>query len=302
MTKALLTLCLFWALATIAQTPNPEEKKATILLTNLSLEEALTIFSISYGVQFSYSDDAVPTQTIINLSIQDFNLAVALQKLLAPFGITYKITNGNRIILSKKPVALSQTIRGTITDQVTSAPIPGATVIVQGMDPMMGMTSDEGGRFKFNQIPVGRVSVVISSVGYDPKTIKGILLGTGKELVLDVKLTESVIEMNAVVVTAMKNDGIPGDGAATTSGRAFSVEDTKRYAGSMGDPARMASAFAGVTGGSDESNALIVRGNTPRNVLWRVEGIEVPNPNHFASEGASSGVVSVLRVKCLPPA
>ncbi|HEY4656603.1 MAG TPA: TonB-dependent receptor, partial [Cyclobacteriaceae bacterium] len=97
-----------------------------------------------------------------------------------------------------------------------------------------------------------------------------------------------------VVITALKHDGIPGEGVALTSSRNFSVEDTKRYAGSLGDPARMVSAFAGVTGGSDENNALVVRGNSPRGVLWRVEGIEVPNPNHFATEGSSHGVVSIL--------
>jgi hypothetical protein len=112
--------------------------------------------------------------------------------------------------------------------------------------------------------------------------------------VLTIGLSETPTAMQEVVVMARKNEGIPGDGLALTSGREFSVEDTKRYAGSLGDPARMASGFAGVTGGSDRDNALIVRGNSPRGLLWRVDGIEVPNPNHFTTEGASHGVVSIL--------
>jgi Carboxypeptidase regulatory-like domain/TonB-dependent Receptor Plug Domain len=294
MKKALMMWCILWAVTITAQTPNLPERKATILLSNISLEEVLTIIGISYSVQFSYSDNIVPSQTIINLSIQDYNLDLALDKLLGPFGISYKRTSGNRLLLVKKSVVLSQTIRGTITDQVTGAPVSGATIILNDVQPQKGTTTDESGKFRFHQIPVGRVSLLISSVGYDLKVINGILLGTGKELIMDINLQESISQIDAVVITAKKNDGLPGDGAATTSGRTFSVEDTKRYAGSMGDPARMASAFAGVTGGNDESNALIVRGNSPRNVLWRVEGIEVPNPNHFATEGASSGVVSIL--------
>jgi hypothetical protein len=121
-----------------------------------------------------------------------------------------------------------------------------------------------------------------------------LLLASGKELVLDIALTESVVAMSEVVVNALKNDGIPGQGLAVTSSRTFSVEESKRYAGSMGDPARMASAFAGVTSGADDNNALIVRGNSPRGILWRIDGIEIPNPNHFTTEGASHGIVSIL--------
>jgi TonB-dependent starch-binding outer membrane protein SusC len=112
MKKALMMGCILWAVSVTAQTPNFPEKRATILLDNISLEEALTILSISYGIQFSYSDDVVPTQTIINLSIQDDNLSVALEKLLAPFGVTYKKANETRIVLraSLKTLVKSTTI------------------------------------------------------------------------------------------------------------------------------------------------------------------------------------------------
>ena len=75
---------------------------------------------------------------------------------------------------------------------------------------------------------------------------------------------------------------------ATVSARTFSVEETKRYAGSIDDPARMASSYAGV-GVVDGNNDLVIRGNSPRGMLWRMEGLEIPNPNHFSSQGASGG-------------
>lgn len=283
----------------VSQIDKPKQKKITVMLNNISLEEALTILSISYSVQFSYSDDVVPTQAMINLSIKDDDLASALDKLLGPYSIAYKKSEGTRIILMKRHTPLTQTIRGVVVDQMTSTPIPGATVSVQNTNPMAGGITDESGKFNIDNVSVGRTIIQITSVGYSPKTINGLLLGTGKEMVLEVNLSESVTSMDEVVIEALKNEGIPGDGVALTSGHSFTVEETKRYAGSMGDPARMASVYAGVTGPSDDNNALVIRGNSPRGVLWRVEGIEIPNPNHFTTEGASSGAVSVLSTNVL---
>jgi len=76
---------------------------------------------------------------------------------------------------------------------------------------------------------------------------------------------------------------------ASISARSFTVEETRRYAGSMDDPARMASAFAGVATGNLQDNAIIIRGNAPKGVSWRVEGVEVPNPSHFSGGNVAGG-------------
>jgi hypothetical protein len=290
----LLALCVLICQPVTALVYQQQQKKVTLSLAGISMEEALAILSIRFGVQFSYSDDVVPLQTIINLAIHDEPLDSALVKLTKPYRLSYRKVRNNRIVLQKTTVALTQIIRGTVKDQVTNAPIRGASVILKDVVPLTGTTTDDQGRFRIDPTPVGRTSLVVSSIGYNPTVISGVLLATGKELVLNVHLSESIVPMTEVVITALKNEGIPGDGVALTSSRSFSVEDTRRYAGSLGDPARMASAFAGVTIGSDDTNALVVRGNSPRGVLWRVDGIEVPNPNHFATEGASHGVVSIV--------
>jgi hypothetical protein len=294
MRKVWLTtfLLMAGAMASAQQVPQ-KDKTATILLDHISLAEALTVLGISYGVDFSYSDDVVPADVFVNLSVRDENLAGALDKLLLPFAITYKRIN-NRVILKRSTRVLMQTVRGIVLDALTNAPVPGASIVIREPQPPMGAITDEDGKFRITGVPLGRITLVVSSLGYDRRSYENILLGSGKELVLEVKLSESVATMDEVVISALRNDGIPGSGMAVTSSHSFSVEETKRYAGSLGDPARMASAFAGVTGASDENNALIVRGNSPRGVLWRMEGIEIPNPNHFATEGASSGIVSVL--------
>jgi hypothetical protein len=270
-----------------------ESRTVSIQLNNITLEEALTILSISYGVTFSYSDDVVPLNERIDLSIQKERLTTVLNKLLRPLNLDYKISN-KRILLRKLSIPLVQIIRGSVMDQVSNAPVFGASIVVTSNGQELGVSTDSQGAFKMSSVPIGRISLTISCVGFNTRTFENILLGTGKELVLDIKMEQSITAMNELVITDQKYEAIPGDGVALTSGRSFSVEETKRYAGSMGDPARMATAFAGVTAISDESNALIVRGNSPRGMLWRIGGIEVPNPNHFSTEGASGGVVSVL--------
>ena len=81
---------------------------------------------------------------------------------------------------------------------------------------------------------------------------------------------------------------------ATVSSRVFSTEEANRYAGSRGDPARMAANFAVVSGANDSRNDIIVRGNSPLGILWRLNGLDIPNPSHFGSMGSSGGPISIL--------
>lgn len=267
-------------------------KKATINLTNVTLERALSEISQGFGVQISYSDDVIPLQTIVSVHATNEDLDRVLGELFSGLNVTYKRVSG-RVVLRRLPSPLSQTVRGTVVDYHTRIPIPGANVIIEETNPLRGSTSDTLGRFRITSVPVGRATVRATSVGYEAKTISNMLLSTGKELVLEIGLTELPTNISEVVITATRADQ-PLNEEAPVSARAFSVEETKRYAGSLGDPARMATAFPGVTGASDEGNALVVRGNSPRGVLWRIDGLEVPNPNHFSTEGASSGVISIL--------
>jgi hypothetical protein len=275
-----------------AQSNDLLSRRTTIQVSSIKLDQALDLVSAAYGVQFSYSSSVIPVQSLVSVNIKDNNLEEALTVLLQPFGIKYQIS-GTRVVLSRSRSATAQTIRGSVIDQITNTPLEGIVVSVKDSDPIQSTITTSDGRFRLANVPVGRNSLVIQSIGYEPKTID-VILGSGKELVIDITLTESVTTMKEVVVTGSRHEGVPGEGLAVTSARSFTLDETKRYAGSLGDPARMASSFAGVVAGSDESNALIVRGNSPRGVLWRIEGIEVPNPNHFASEGASNGIVSVL--------
>ncbi|MDQ3392922.1 MAG: TonB-dependent receptor [Bacteroidota bacterium] len=187
-----------------------------------------------------------------------------------------------------------QTVRGRVVDQESKAGIPGANVVLRGTEPMLGAVSDENGNFKILDIPVGRYTLIISSVGYEASTVPELLVGSGKEVVLNINLAESLVQMEEIVIKGKNDKAAPHNDMAMISSRSFTVEETKRYAASINDPARMALSFAGVSGSSDDSNEIIIRGNSPRGLLWKVEGVEIPSPNHFTEEGASGGGVSIL--------
>jgi len=189
---------------------------------------------------------------------------------------------------------LTQTIRGKVSDEDSEVSTIGTHVIVIGSDPFLGASTNLQGEFKIENVPVGRVDLRISSMGYEEKIISNVLVTSGKEIVLDIKISESVAQLAAVTVSAKKNKAENLNEMAVLSAKAFTVEETKRYAGAINDPARMASAFAGASEHPSGSNEIVVRGNSPRGISWRLEGIEIPNPNHFAEEGSSGGPINAL--------
>lgn len=202
--------------------------------------------------------------------------------------------------LSLFVVAQTQNVRGKITDSETSFPLAGAKVEIDLKDPSgvnYRAVSDGEGLFKIADVPVGKYSMTTRCAQYEAKT-QTIEVNSGKELILTILLQELVTAKEEVVVTGRKKGEIINE-LAVISAQQFSVSETNRYPGSRMDPARMASNFAGVQGADDSRNDIIIRGNSPLGVVWRVEGIDIPNPNHFAIAGSSGGPVSVLNNKIL---
>jgi hypothetical protein len=193
-----------------------------------------------------------------------------------------------------KAQSLTQTIRGKVMDIDTKTPLIGVALFIDGSNPAIGTISDENGNFEFSELPIGRYNVGVSYIGYENKLIPNLLLGAGKEAFLNIEMTESVVHLDEVVVKARKNKGEPLNDMATVSARSVTVEESQRFAGSFNDPSRLVSSYAGVMGDPDGNNDIIIRGNSPRGIHWRIEGVDVPNPNHFANEGATGGPISIL--------
>lgn len=189
---------------------------------------------------------------------------------------------------------LTQTVRGTIVDTDTKTPIFGAKVVVLESVPLIGAVSNEFGEFRLEKVPATRVNVRITAIGYQEIIVPSVLVETGKEKILNIEMAGEVRVLADVEVRSTKDKTESINTMATVSAKTFTVEETNRYAGSLNDPARMVSGFAGVVGDASGNNDIIVRGNSPRGILWRLEGIDIPNPNHFAGEGATGGPVNAL--------
>ncbi len=189
---------------------------------------------------------------------------------------------------------ITQTVRGTVADKQTQITLPGATVIVKYGQQEVGTITDEDGNFKFSNIPIGRITLRVSYVGYQESVTQSLSLLSGKELVLNVGLEEKVTQVEGVIVKASASKTNTINKMSSVSARTFTVEETERYAGSRNDVARMASNYAGVSGVNDARNDIIIRGNSPTSLLWRLEGVDIPNPNHYAAFGTTGGPVSML--------
>lgn len=217
-----------------------------------------------------------------------------MTRILSPENLLFL---GLLFLLSVNLSAQESSISGTVVDAEARYPLPGAYVKISTLEGFVTPT-DLDGRFSFSNVPVGRHIVQVSFMGYESRTFDGIVVVSGRPVVLEIKMIESVVAIEAAEVTATKAGEVMNE-MATVSARAFTVEETDRYAGSRGDPARMASNFAGVQGADDSRNDIVVRGNSPSGVLWRIEGVDLPNPNHFSVPGTGGGPVAIVNNKTL---
>lgn len=193
----------------------------------------------------------------------------------------------------------SQTIRGTVTDKQSEIPLIGAAVQLIGLENSKGAITDLNGRFEIANVPYGRQELTVSYLGYNTINIPNIVVSAGKEVVLEIHLEESVVQINEVVVTADVEKDKANNEMATVSARSFSVEEVNRYSGGRNDVSRLVSNFAGVSTANDSRNDIVIRGNSPLGVLWRLEGIPIPNPNHYSTLSTTGGPVSALNPNLL---
>jgi hypothetical protein len=194
---------------------------------------------------------------------------------------------------------LTQTIRGTVVDKESKFPLIGVSISVNTADGnIIGAVSDVDGTYRLEEVPVGRQAVSFTYLGYESVLLNNIIVSSAREVILNIEMEESIANLSEVTVVAQRNGEVRNE-MATVSARQFSVEETDRYAGSRGDPGRMASNFAGVQGADDSRNDIVIRGNSPQGVLWRLEGVNIPNPNHFAIPGTGGGPVTILNNKYL---
>ncbi|MEO1013201.1 MAG: carboxypeptidase regulatory-like domain-containing protein [Bacteroidota bacterium] len=203
------------------------------------------------------------------------------------------------LLVTQIVFAQTGTIKGIVLDKESENPLMGATVELLNAETAKGVVTDFDGRFSLSNVPLGRQAIRISFIGYESTTLPNIVVTSGKDVSLTVMLLESFDQLDEVILTSETNKDRPLNKAATVSARQFGIEEVTRFSGGRSDVGRLAANFAGVSTPDDSRNDIVVRGNSPIGLLWRVEGIPIPNPNHFAAFGTTGGPVSAINPNML---
>lgn len=283
---------LFYAmLETALKRQHPGAEVAPILFPAINDNNYFRSKGISaYGIL------PIPMTSEMITSVHNINERVPISGLVHGTRV-YRDFLSQVLDASLKPSALTQTVRGRVTDKVLGLPLADCMVFLANDTTVVhaGRT-DLVGDFRMDRVPIGRYRLKVVADGYENVDMPGIVVSTGREVVLRCALDELDIDFKsreALAKLSAMNE------MATVSTKTFDVEETGRYPGSREDPARMVANYPGVRGADDSRNDLIIRGNAPFGLVWRMEGIDIPNPNHFAISGTSGGGVNILNSQLL---
>jgi hypothetical protein len=295
----LLVLLFVLSLPAKAQT-----KPTTLQLKNVPLLAALDSIRHHAGYQFSYNLSLVPflQQTRVTIQAPITPIETVLTKLFAGTGIKHRIID-KTVLLSKtdtlqpekpNPPVLYQTVKGKVVDKESLAPLAHVSITLINTPDNIGTITDTNGLFSL-KAPIGRQSLLCTVVGYHEYMIGDMTVISGKETFLTIEMKESVQKMQEVIVHAAEKRDRALNPMATVSTRMLTPEDAARYAAGYNDPARMVTAFAGIISGGNRRNNMVIRGNSPKGLLWKLEGIEIPAPNHFSEgQGDAGGIFNII--------
>ena len=303
-----ILLFLFFAFLSLNATAQNDRKPITIQNKNISLKEAFAEIEQQTGYSIAYELSAVDVKRKISLSLESQSIDKALAQILKDTRYSYKITgyhiiitpSGNELQKStkEKTEKPTQIVRGIVLDSKTNAPIESATVRIMNVG-SLGSTTDSLGRFRIDNVPVGRCNIQTSYVGYNTNIFNEIPVTSSKEVYMEITLDENIHSLAEVVIQPEIKKDKPLNAMAITGGRMISMEEAGRFANGFDDPARLSSAFAGVAGDVG-TNAVAIRGNSPQFTQWRLEGVEIPNPTHFADlTGLGGGFLSALSTQVI---
>jgi len=278
-----------------------QTRTITIQKASISLQEAFEQVEKQTDYSIAYNQSKIDLKRQISLSLTNVDIEKAISEILKETQYSFKI-NGYHIILfsEKKPQKegkdkkseLTQSIRGIVLDATTGLPIESASIGL--LNTPTGTITDSLGHFKFTNIPIGRYDIQASFIGYTPLVLREILLTSSKEVYLEISLKMNSLALDEVVIRPEVNKENTLNPMVLSGGRMLSVEEASRYAGGFDDPARLVTSFAGVAG-SFATNAISIHGNSPQATQWKLEGIEIPNPTHYADMvGLGGGIFSAL--------
>jgi hypothetical protein len=289
----ILTIFLFCQAAALAQGKGSIlDKKIRLNNQVTTLEQALVIIGREGDFTFSYGNK-IPIGQEVVLKAGEHTVKEVLDVMLRDIPVDYIVKKDKILLIPRKEnTGLTQTVRGRIIDKDSGLPIPGVNVFIAS--PLKGAVTDLDGNFRLEEIPVGRHELEISCMGYEGKSLPSLVVYSGKESVLQFELEESILDIGEVTIRHKIDKLKPVNDLAVISTIPLSGEDLTYIPGSMNDISRAVVSLPGVASPNDGQNQIVIRGNSPKGLLWRLEGIEVPNMNHFGEVGSSGGGINML--------
>ncbi|MFR9165108.1 MAG: carboxypeptidase-like regulatory domain-containing protein [Dysgonomonas sp.] len=289
-----ILLFLFSFFLTVSVTAQNTDKKIAIQSKSISLKDAFYQIEQQTGYSIAYEQSEIDVSKKISLLLKDANIEEALKQTLKDTKYGYKV-KGYHIIISPlkeddkddNKAPLTQNIKGIVVDESSEQPIAFANIsIMNGKN--QGAITDSLGCFIIRNVPIGRYNMQTTFMGYEPRMTGEVLVTSAKETYLQIALKENIQLLEEVVVRPNIDKSSTVNPMVLTGGRMVSMEEAGRFANGFDDPARLATAFAGVAGNVG-TNAIAIRGNSPQFTQWRLEGVEIPNPTHFADIGGLGG-------------
>ncbi len=299
-----MRLMLLVVLYVVSTPVKAQNKPITLQLKNTSLLAALDSIRQHSPYRFSYNLALVPLleQTRVSIHSAGDPMETVLAKLFTGTGIKHRVMD-SMVLLSKSdtlrpvktnPPLLMQTVKGRVMDKESHMPLAHVSIGLINVPTGSGTITDSNGLFTL-RTSVGRQSLLCTIVGYHDYVVGDMMVISGKETFLTIEMQESVEKMQEVIVQAAEKRDRSLNAMATVSTRMLTPEDAARYAAGYNDPARMVTAFAGVISGGNRRNNMVIRGNSPKGLLWKLEGIEIPAPNHFSQgQGDAGGIFNII--------
>ncbi len=288
----LLMLFSFQAHARAQDAGSLLDKKIRLNNQVATLEQALKVISREGDFTFTYGS-SIPVQKQVVIKAGEYSVKQALDNILREIPVDFVEKKGKILIIPRKENPdPRQTVRGRVVDKDSGLPIPGVNVYIA--NPMKGSVTDLDGNFRLEGIPVGRHHLEVSCMGYEGKSLPSLVVYSGKETVLSFELEESIMDIGEVTIRHKIDKLKPVNDLAVISTIPLSAADLTYCPGAMNDISRAAVSLPGVASPNDGQNQIVIRGNSPKGLLWRLEGIEVPNMNHFGEIGASGGGINML--------
>jgi len=182
-------------------------------------------------------------------------------------------------------------VKGRVFDKQSSEPIPFANIIIFGTT--IGTTSDSEGNYSFTGINPGYLELQVSTIGYKPYISEAILVTNSKISYIDLPIEEMPVELEGVTIKAStfrRSDDAP------LSLRRIGIDEIEKNPGGNRDISKVIQSLPGVASSVSYRNDVIVRGGGPNENRFYLDGVEIPNLNHFATQGASGGPTGIINV------